>query len=45
MSIDATIQLRYLLEDDEKLSAQYTRLTQGEGKVLAMPLWLRHCGL
>ncbi len=34
IAIDTNILLRYLLEDDEKQSAQATRLIQGEGKVL-----------
>ena len=34
IAIDTNILLRYLLEDDEKQSAQATRLIQGKGKVL-----------
>ena len=34
IAIDTNILLRYLLEDDEKQSAQATRLIQGEQKVL-----------
>lgn len=34
IAIDTNILLRYLLEDDEKQSAQATRLIQGKQKVL-----------
>ncbi len=34
IAIDTNILLRYLLEDDEKQSAQATRMIQGEEKVL-----------